>query len=164
MEISMALTAGAVVQQGSAPAPSLAWWLVPLGLGLLVIAMGVALHARAQRHDSPGRPTKIGVRLTEVVVDGDAVLLGYQRAGLRWRLHSALKEGSEDSFGTILLDLGPGSDRVVGLLYRWQHDRARLSLRTSQQANVIELQDQGVAHDPITGEPELRRGLRCRAL
>lgn len=160
----MALTAVAVVRQASAPAPSLAWWLIPFGLGLLALGLCAALHTRAHRRDSSLHRTQIGVRLTEVVADGDAVLLGYRRAGLRWHLQRAFTRDFDDSFGTVLLDLGPGSDRVVGLLYRWKHDGARLNLRTSQQGRIIELEDHAAASDGATSAPELRRGVRCRAL
>jgi hypothetical protein len=175
-EIQMLLNAMPTLARSQSGAPGassvsafLLWLLFPVGVAAAVLAVcGVRrLHnAVSGRRGSRPRSEIIGVRLTTVIVDDDAVLLGYAPDDLKHRIRSALKLGSPETFETILLHLGSGTNTVVPALYRWQHNRARLTLRTLDDGNIVELKGDGIADrqsEPTESSGRIP-GIRCRAL
>jgi hypothetical protein len=175
-EIQMLLNAMSTLARSQSGAPSgassvsafLLWLLFPVGVAAAVLAVcGVRRLHQAVSGRRGSRPrSEIGVRLTTVIVDDDAVLLGYAPDDLKHRIRSALKLGSPDTFETILLHLGSGTNIVVPALYRWQHNRARLTLRTVDDGNIVELKGDDIADrqsEPAESSGRIP-GIRCRAL
>jgi hypothetical protein len=131
-------------------------WYAFLGAGTMILVVvflvnHIRSRPRSQAGGTPERP--LDIRLTNVVVDDDLVLLGYTKDDVVGRIRSTLGLEDPKMVNTMLVHLGSDAEATVPVLNRWEQDRVKLDLRLLDDQTSIELVDRetadGIALDQV---------------
>ncbi|TML65840.1 MAG: hypothetical protein E6G14_15795 [Actinobacteria bacterium] len=123
-------------------------WYAVLGAGtttlvVVFLVKQIRSRPRSQAGETPERP--LDIRLTNVVVDDDLVLLGYTKDDVVSRIRSTLGLEDPKMINTMLVHVGSDAEATVPVLNRWEHDQVKLDLRLLGDQTSIELVDRETA-------------------
>jgi hypothetical protein len=139
--------AAAAHARSSITGTTVAWYAI-LGAGAMtLLVFYLVRQVRNKQQGQPGRAQErpLDIRLTNVMVDDDVVLLGYTRDDALGRIRSVLRFDCPKTFDTVLVHVGSRVPNAVPVLHHWEDEGAKLGLRLIDDGGSIELRHRETA-------------------